>query len=418
MERFLYKLFFIIKYIFLTIFEISSNKKKNSKKETIRFDYLDGYRGSLTIVVAISHKISDFHELSDIWKSISGYSLTYGVSGFFMLSAYLLTYRLLKELESAEKITKRKSFSISIIIFKYFIRRFFRIYLVYLLFIFAVKYGPRMISEHNFFKYNAPLFQMIILGNTGLNHLWTIPVEIRYYFFIPVFCLVAHHLCILFQWIFLLLCVIWTIYDQLFNFFGLSVKQLKWDYEGNNYLYIHFSVFFLGSQVALGYFLIRKSESAINFFKIYIVQFSLDYISLLITLIGLNKLWMVYYDSFNFRSKPTIYWASALLLTLVSNPNSLSNFFGSSWILKTVGKYSFSFYLLHTSIGYWFSFIYLPLSPIWIISIYLGLTYIISFFTFYLIENPLIKIANYLCSKLDAILKQYKEKENKKPFDL
>ena len=380
------------------IFELkNNNENQNKAKKTNKFEYLDGYRGSLAIIVAISHKRIGMNNLSDIWKSTIGYSLTYGVSGFFMLSAFLLTYRLLEELNNSENQPKRGR--IILIIVKYFIRRFFRIYLVYFIFIIVIKCSPRFIIELSQFEYTSSFLQMVLLGNTGLNHLWTIPAEIRYYFFIPAFCLTVYYLGQIFRWIFLILCLIWTIYDQMFNFFGLTIEQIQIQYKESHFLYVHFAVFFMGSQVALAYHLLSKLDWTKKYFKNYYIHLSLDWISLFIALLGLHQTWMVYYDSFTFRSRPTIYWTCALLLTLLTAPNTLSNFFNSSFILKSVGKYSFSFYLLHPFFGVW-SF-YNFLSPFWTFLVFLVLTYIISCLAFNIIEKPLIRLSNYLCKKLD-----------------
>ena len=397
--KYIVKSFALIKILVWNIFELS---EKSNKKQS-RFEYLDGYRGSLAIIVAISHTIPNLEKQSDIWRSTIGYSLTYGVAGFFMLSAFLLTFRLLEELDN----TQNRQLIIVIII-KYFIRRFFRIYLVYILFVTAIKFGPKKLSEHDVLVYNSPYLLMVILGNTGLNHLWTIPAEIRYYFIIPLFCLIVHYLCRFLRWIFLIACVIWTIYDQKFNFFCLTVEQIKIQFEGSHYLYVHFAVFFMGSQVALAYHLISNLKWTKSFFKNYFIRFCLDWISLSVALIGLYKYWMVYYDSFTFRSRPTVYWSISLLLTLLSAPNSLSKFFNLSSILKSVGKYSFSFYLIHTSVAYWVRKYYFYYSPLNMFLIFLSITYVISFFSFYLIENPLIRFANYLCEKLDKFCNCYK----------
>ena len=390
------KVLFSKKNLVSNIFELDNDSKKHQS----RFEYLDGYRGSLAIVVAISHTIPDISRTSDIWKLTIGYSLTYGVAGFFMLSAFLLTFRLLEELNNAQN--QQKSQQLILIIIKYFIRRFFRIYLVYLLFFLVFKYGPKRLSEHEFINYNVSFDQIIRLGNSGRNHLWTIPPEIRYYFFIPLFCLIVYNLGRLYQWIFLILCVIWTIYDQMFNFFGLNVNQLMFGYEGIHYLYVHFAVFFMGSQVALAYYLISKSEWTKRYFNNYYIHLSLDWISLSIAFIGLHQTCMKYYDTsdYTYRSRPTIYWSFVLLLTLLSGPNTISEFFGSSRILKSVGKYSFSFYLVHISVGYWLRQINF-FNPLGLVITCFGITYVISFFTFYLIENQLIRLANHLCSKLD-----------------
>lgn len=147
----------------------------------------------------------------EIFNSTIGYSLTYGIAGFFMLSAFLLTYRLLEDLSKTT--TPIQPRIILLHFAKYFIRRLFRIYFVYIIFILAVKYGPQWIRNHEMLTYESSFIQMATLGNAGKNHLWTIPSEIKYYFFIPIFCLVCR-MSGRYVHAFLAICVIWTIYDQ------------------------------------------------------------------------------------------------------------------------------------------------------------------------------------------------------------
>ena len=60
-------------------------------------DYLDGYRGSLAYWVFLHHvKILGQLNTDYNYFFMTGYFI--GVVGFFLLSSYLLTYRLLDEL--------------------------------------------------------------------------------------------------------------------------------------------------------------------------------------------------------------------------------------------------------------------------------------------------------------------------------
>lgn len=95
------------------------------KSLSSRLGYLDGYRGSLALVVIVNHtQLLDSYKMKHINP---GLSHTYGMAGFFMLSALLLTYRLMEELN---KLSSVKMVLISLL--KYAIRRLFRIYLYFL----------------------------------------------------------------------------------------------------------------------------------------------------------------------------------------------------------------------------------------------------------------------------------------------
>ena len=64
-------------------------------KKRSKFDYLDGYRGSLCLLVVLQHSLLTYN------RTLAGFSQSYSLSGFFMLSAFLLTHRLLQDLAQA-----------------------------------------------------------------------------------------------------------------------------------------------------------------------------------------------------------------------------------------------------------------------------------------------------------------------------
>lgn len=95
-----------------------------------RFDHLDGYRGFLAILVVCQHSASQLHFPGDyhIFDSIGNFV---GVSGFFALSSFLLTFRLLKDFAKSAN-----SFLDSlVVVFKYATKRFFRIYIAFVLYV-------------------------------------------------------------------------------------------------------------------------------------------------------------------------------------------------------------------------------------------------------------------------------------------
>ena len=95
----------------------------------------DGLRGSFAFWVLIFHisqNIDNFQKTDYYYFNLTGYFI--GVVGFFILSSFLLTYRLLIEFHD-----ENKSNQIPLIIIKYFIRRFFRIYLPYIFYVSLIK---------------------------------------------------------------------------------------------------------------------------------------------------------------------------------------------------------------------------------------------------------------------------------------
>ena len=377
-----------LKYIYQ---EITEEKPSSS-----RFDFLDGYRGSLVFFVVISHtQLFDSFQINHV---NSGFAHTYSITGFFTLSAFLLTYRLLEDFNKA---SSPKMLLISII--KYAIRRFFRIY-VYFLFYFAfAKFSSssKWIIRH--VEYNNSLLNVSLLGNTGANHLWTIPPEIKYYLFIPIFCLIVYLLNRLSAIILLVLCMTWTIYDQSVNFFELTPNDIYFGSPRSHLLKSQFTVFFIGSQTALIYIWVKNCDWLMSRIRTWPIQCLLNYTSIIIALVGLIVSEIYLYDSFRFRSRQAPFWSAVLLLTLLSAENNMiANVFRNSF-LRNLGKFSYSIYLFHfdvitISIKFLFFLKWFEFALVCVL-----LCYFIGMVLFYLIENHLIQLANYLCEKVDSI---------------
>ena len=144
------------------------------KQEFKNFDFLDSYRGLAAISVAFSHAI--FH-LGD-FPIMDGFY--FGVISFYLLSAFLLTYRLVIQYDSA-------GFDIRFIIritINYFITRFFRIYVTYVIFCFIYGVLEYLIfgdTDQVKILIGAVLLNKdyILSNNNRHGHLWTIPTEVK-----------------------------------------------------------------------------------------------------------------------------------------------------------------------------------------------------------------------------------------------
>jgi peptidoglycan/LPS O-acetylase OafA/YrhL len=178
-----------------------------------------------------------------------------------MLSAFLFTYRLLNDFTKANRDPKQYLHHI----LNYIIRRFIRIYIYYILFYAAAKYGPYWVGGIGRDKFGEKMSRVMLLGHNGHNHLWKIPAEIKYYAVIPIYCMEA---CLLsrFSPLLSIVSLLWTILDQYYNIFHLSTDDTA-IYTVNTFnLKSHFAVFSLGSQVALSYYLIERNEFSIRIF--------------------------------------------------------------------------------------------------------------------------------------------------------
>ena len=155
--------------------QLSVNDQKKFKK----LEFLEGYRGILAIMVLFHH--SKINRNSEFINFITSISFLSGLNGFFVLSSFLLSYRLVQAIEN-------QSYKFQLLcVLKYFIRRFFRVYFIFFIFVTVTKFGPQFLSGP--FSYHN-WTSIVTLGPTGLNHLWTFSPEIKYYFFIPIFCFI------------------------------------------------------------------------------------------------------------------------------------------------------------------------------------------------------------------------------------
>jgi len=103
-----------------------------------RFIFLDSFRGICALVVMLIHTNGGTRQIKtngllskhdNMFDSILGFSMNYShsfaVNGFFILSSFLLTYRLIIDYSKANTLVH----NILMTTFKFFIRRFFRIYI-------------------------------------------------------------------------------------------------------------------------------------------------------------------------------------------------------------------------------------------------------------------------------------------------
>ncbi|CAN5314889.1 hypothetical protein BH09BAC5_BH09BAC5_07570 [soil metagenome] len=162
----------------------------NIPSKTIYLSGLNGLRAIAALAVVISHITLGLGEFglnnkifgTDIKGNPSGLNLAgYGVTIFFTLSGFLITYLLLKEKETEE-----------INIKNFYIRRILRIWPLYYLymaivmataFFFNIPYEKNSIVFYVFLAANIPF----IIGGLipCLGHYWSLGVEEQFYLFWP-----------------------------------------------------------------------------------------------------------------------------------------------------------------------------------------------------------------------------------------
>lgn len=152
--------------------------------KTIHFRGLNGIRAIAAVAVLISHILGG---MSDFGLNGLGTSLnmaSYGVTMFFTLSGFLITYLLLKE--------KEKNDSNKINVRNFYMRRVLRIWPLYYFFIalslvvfylFSVSYSGQNLIFYIFLMANVPF--ILGQGLPHMGHLWSIAVEEQFYLFWP-----------------------------------------------------------------------------------------------------------------------------------------------------------------------------------------------------------------------------------------
>jgi peptidoglycan/LPS O-acetylase OafA/YrhL len=194
--------------------------------------------------------------------------------------------------------------------------------------------------------------------------------------------------------------------DIWLNFFKLTSVDSIGAQPKSHFLSTHFSVFILGSQVALAFFLIERSPILIGLVQWRFVRILLDLASLAIALSGLKRHMHIlgwYQPDWAYKVNATLYWSGALLLTMLNHPNLISNFF-DNFFLKSLGKYYLSCYLLHFGSIYIVKHYFFKMAnQVEHIIVCIGLSYFVGCVFYHVIEDPLIRFSYFLCAKVDKV---------------
>lgn len=356
------------------------NYNKNGKISKEIFEPLNGLRGFLAFIVLMSHSSNDFGLGCDYILFIgAGYYV--GVIGFFVLSAFLLTHRLIVDLENTQNIKE----SVFVCI-KYMIRRFFRIFIPFFIYCMILKSNQSIIGG-NYTKFSS-FFELVTMQTVGNNHLWTIPNEVKYYFFLPIFSISyvkLHKIAYISS-----LIGAFTII-QLFNLLQLTDEHHS--LNNRHLLRPRFLIFLSGSIAAMVYQQIHKNVNGLhskifNFINICLIIYFpykfLPYLNEKVSFLEDSSYCGIFISIF------------ILLMVLGPSHSVVGNYLNSSKLLRMYGQCSFGIYLFHPSvIPLIKTFIKTRLS-IEIIIIVNVFSFIIGFLFYFLIEKPSIKVGNYL----------------------
>ena len=309
--------------------------------ENKKFDRLDGFRGILAISVVLQHTYAVEEKIiPKKYKLVQHLGTYFGVPSFFVLSSFLLTYKLLDQMcESKRNFTK-----ILLICLKYLIRRFFRIYLPFAVFC-SVLSMNLFFSDKLGFSYDS-LYNLVALKSSGSNHLWSCIVEIKIYFFIPFVALIANLLeRVLLLLVIMIILVMYTV--EKYDLFNLGCIYIPWPTVGlKNYYFI----FLNGSLLALTIFTIKNSSYKFKIFEKF--RFLLTPAGCIMFFYGLFMCTDDYLK--NGRTacqfKFSVFWTIFMFILLMVSEKSIITLFFNFPLFKKFGKFSFGVYLLHFDI--------------------------------------------------------------------
>ena len=283
-----------------------------------------------------------------------------------------------------------------LIVLKYFIRRFCRIYVPFFIFCSLIK-GVSLRFIGMYASYTSSWSSMITLQSTGFTHLWTIAPEIKYYFFIPAFVVASVKLNTRFRMAWLIANITLCLSIECFNLFRQTRDDFKLP-KGHVFT-TRFTVFYLGSILALAYDYLEKWDVFFNKFKLTLGMISC------VVFVKTLKYGSISYNrdlnEYTHLFKSGVHMTLIYLLMLTGDENFFTNIFKNSF-LKRAGKYSFGIYLWHPMclievsryMGRYFAY----KSELLLVAF--GVSFLAGALFFYLIEKPLMKLANSLCLKL------------------
>jgi len=349
--------------------------------KAFQIDALDGLRGVAALIVVFSHT-SNSQMYFFPGFDLSGIGKT-GVFLFFLLSSFLLTLPLLSQ---GQSIFDRKN------ILHFIQRRFFRIYPLFCLFLLA-----GVLSTYVFFQYlglentGVPFaldwqgFIYHLLLQRGLGVTWSIVVEIKFYFILPILVFIVNLALkkgITFAAIIIVVLIVCA------HFFSPANDALKNDLRIAPYL----PVFLIGILLAVVQHGINNKLIRLPCQTIFISYLSWFAIAGLIFMTpSVYSVIVSPVDRYFFHNEFIIYsilW-SCILFSVVNIPGMLQRFFQLK-TLRFFGFISFSLYLFHSSIIGGLKFLNIRSDvDAWVV---LAISSIASYISYILLEKPTSKI--------------------------
>ncbi|KAF1331095.1 Acyltransferase family, partial [Globisporangium splendens] len=310
------------------------------RKAPAKILFLDGVRGLAAIFVVTQHS----GYMSDINLGACAVDI------FFVLSSFLLTMLFYKK--SAQLLAQNASLrKWGYTLADYFSKRFFRVYPLFALVAIVIWTLPRD-SKKRYYVFHDPdhydLFKVLTFDFPSRYHVfWTLPLEIAYYFLIPVFVLAVLRLRRVW-WVPFIPLYTWIVYAGLYS------------YRTSHYpLRPHIPTFLSGSMAAVVFVKLDAwlQQTAFQFHKWHmLVVRGVESVTLAVLLsVCFRGLFFHWVKANPVSQTPGFPFVSVLVTILIVLemlwPSSLSS--ALEWsVLRYWGKISFSVYLLHSFVIY------------------------------------------------------------------
>lgn len=324
---------------------------------------LDGIRGMAFLFVICSHLSINY---GLFFRGIG----KYGVYLFFILSAFLLTYYFINK---PEKATEPLEWA------NYIVRRFFRIYPAYIIavtiYIFVFIHG------------SVNLWLKHLTLRAGINHLWSIPVEFKFYFLLPF---------VVFFFLFMLKRNLYLTIASTITFVLIyhHLHPLSHYKTGTINLQAYIIVFIMGSATAVVHYHLTQfhlSKRIRNVFECVAIAMLAGIV------LTFPSVWSIFFGHiYNGYFQNRLFmeygfgWA-IFILCVVHGKGYLRRFF-SSKIMSFFGWISFSAYLFHPMfmivVNQWLGWG----SPIFGNLLIAAMTFVFSYFMYRIVEAPSTKV--------------------------
>jgi peptidoglycan/LPS O-acetylase OafA/YrhL len=317
--------------------ELQAARPTPPKAPQAKVLFLDGIRGLAAMMVVVQHSEEFVPEL---------HLGSVAVDAFFILSSFLLTWLFMKKsTKLLEQGAGARTWMFALA--DYFQKRFFRVYPLFAVTAFVLSRLDFENQQRYFIvakEGEVDLFKMLTFEYEQRYHVfWTLPLEISYYFIIPVFVLAMIHLR-RFWWVAAVPLFMWSVHEG-------------WTKVRNSHMPLmpHLHTFVLGSLAAVVFvkldLLIKKTGFVFRLWHTLLLR-AVEGLTVALMLSvcfrGLLFDWVMENpappaDGFPFVS---VFMASIMVMEII-HPSCVSTMF--EWnVLRFWGKISFSIYLLHT----------------------------------------------------------------------